>query len=187
MRSAVSLLSAPVLSAALALSALLSPAQALAARFGAGDVPPSALGRDADGKPVNLSAYRGKVVVVAFWTSSCAYCLRELPTLDNLQKQLGGQGLQVVAVNVSDTSRNYAAMLRQMRRFSVVLARDEGPDVATAWDARMFPNLWILDPQGRVLAHHEDYPEEKLPAILAEIQRTVVAAQAQAQQAAPQG
>jgi thiol-disulfide isomerase/thioredoxin len=177
MRFAVPLLSAPLLSAVLCMSTLLASPRAAAAGPAIGDVPPSAVGQGADGKPVSLSAYRGKVVVVAFWTSACVYCLKEVPTLENVQKQLGPFGLQVVAVNVNDSSRDYGEMQRQMRDFSLVLSHDPGTSVADAWNVRMFPNLWILDPDGRVVAHHEGYLEDALPGILAEIQRNVAAHQ----------
>jgi thiol-disulfide isomerase/thioredoxin len=177
MRFAATFPSAPFLSALLCLSALLAAPCAMASRPVVGDVPPSAVGQDAGGKPVSLSAYRGKVVVVAFWTSACVYCLKEVPTLENVQKQLGPYGLQVVAVNLNDSSKDYGEMQRQMRDFSLVLAHDPGTSVADAWDVRMFPNLWILDPEGRVVAHHEGYLEDALPGILAEIQRMVVAHQ----------
>jgi thiol-disulfide isomerase/thioredoxin len=180
MRFDVPLLSAPLLSALLFLSTVAASPVAMAAGPAIGAIPPSAVGEDGDGRPVSLSAYRGKVVVVAFWTSSCAYCLKEVPTLENAQKQLASYGLQVVAVNVNDNSKDYGEMLRQMRKFSLVLAHDPGTLVAEAWDVRMFPNLWILDPEGRVVAHHEGYLEDALPGILAEIQRTVAAHQPQA-------
>lgn len=184
--SAVRLLTVPLLSVALGLSALLAPAPARAANPTIGDLAPTAVGQDPDGKPVRLADYRGKVVVVAFWTSSCGYCLTEVPTLENVQQQLGRFGLQVVAVNLNDSDKDYNEMLRQMRKFSLVLARDGGTSVAEAWGVRMFPNLWILDPEGRIVAHREGYLDEALPGILAQIQRTVAAHQPQQPQAQPQ-
>lgn len=190
MRLAATFPSAPMLSVLLCLAAIGACPRAAAAGPEVGDIPPAAVGQDAAGAPVNLSAFRGKVVVVSFWTSACAYCLKEVPALDGVQKQLGPYGLQVVAVNVNDDGKDYAAMLRQMRGFGLTLAHDPGTSVAAAWNVRIFPNLWILDPEGRVVAHHEGYLEDALPAILAEIQRTLVAHQPKppaAAQPAPAG
>ena len=50
-----------------------------------GAVAPTALGKDGKNKAVDLSGYRGKVVIVTFWASWCGYCLKELPALNDLQ------------------------------------------------------------------------------------------------------
>jgi thiol-disulfide isomerase/thioredoxin len=51
-----------------------------------------------DGAPVALDDFAGKVVLVNFWATWCAPCLKELPSLDALERALGGPDFQVVAV-----------------------------------------------------------------------------------------
>lgn len=55
---------------------------------------------DADGKPTTLAAYRGKTVLLNLWATWCVPCRKEMPALDALQKQEGGPGFAVVAVNI---------------------------------------------------------------------------------------
>lgn len=150
-----------------------------------GSLPPQALGRDRDGEDVDLGAYRGKVVVVTFWASWCGYCLKELPVLDALQKATGDQWLKIVAVNVQDATPEYRVMLRQMRDFSIVLSRDPQGRIARGYDIQAYPNLWILDPQGQVAAHHVGYGEDAMQAVVGDIQRilTVEMLRQQAEQA----
>lgn len=158
---------------------LLCAAAATAATRGpaTGDLAPALLGQDVDGKPVTLEAWRGKPVVVAFWNSRCAYCLVEVPTLENLQQAVGPARLQVVVVNLNDSSKDWGQMLRQMRGYALVQARDASGSVAAAWGVQMFPNLWLVDGQGRVLHHYEGYLREALPGILEDIQRVALAPQ----------
>ncbi len=51
------------------------------------------------GKEVSLEAFRGRVVLLNFWATWCAPCIREMPSLDRLQAKLRDEGLDVVAVS----------------------------------------------------------------------------------------
>jgi thiol-disulfide isomerase/thioredoxin len=53
---------------------------------------------DHNGKPVRLSSYRGKVVLLNFWASWCAVCKTEKPSLGRLTNKLGGDDLVVITL-----------------------------------------------------------------------------------------
>jgi thiol-disulfide isomerase/thioredoxin len=55
---------------------------------------------DADGNEFNLQSFGDKVVVLNLWATWCAPCLKELPSLDRLQAQLGSDRFEVVAISV---------------------------------------------------------------------------------------
>ena len=161
-----------LLALALWLLAMLAAPVASAAPAGPaiGDAPPVALlGKDRAGQVVVLGQLRGKVVVVTFWASWCGYCLKELPQLDLLQKHAGDRLLRVVAVNVKDGNDDYRAMMRQMKDYGIAMVRDRNGEIADAWGITAYPNLWIIDPQGRIAAHHRGYAEGALDGIVDEI------------------
>ncbi|PZV38185.1 thiol:disulfide interchange protein TlpA [Mesorhizobium kowhaii] len=66
--------------------------------------PPQSLKRLAfngpDGKPMTLADHAGKTVLLNLWATWCAPCRAEMPALDALQKEMGSDAFQVVAVNV---------------------------------------------------------------------------------------
>jgi thiol-disulfide isomerase/thioredoxin len=136
-----------------------------------GDIPPALLGKDRDGHRINLGDYRGKVVVLTFWASWCGYCLKELPALDALQRQAGDQWLKIVTVNVQDDIADYRVMMRQMRGYALVMTRDGSGDIAAGYGVKAYPNLWMIDPQGRIASHHVGYGEDSLRSIIDEIKR----------------
>lgn len=148
-----------------------------------GDIPPAALGKDRHGDAVDISAYRGKVVVVTFWASWCTFCRQELPALNDLQHRAGDQWLKIVAVNVKDSIRAYRPMLRQMHDYDLVLSRDPDGTIAEGYGVTAYPNLWIIDPQGRVASHHMGYGGDSLNEIISEIKR-LLTIEMQRQQAA---
>jgi thiol-disulfide isomerase/thioredoxin len=67
--------------------------------------------RDLTGKIRNITEWKGKVVLLNFWATWCAPCIKEIPELIKLQKTYGAQGLQVVGVAVDDDQpvRKFAA------------------------------------------------------------------------------
>jgi peroxiredoxin len=166
----LSLLPAAVLLA----SAALLAGRAEAAGPAIGDFAPIALG-DAGGKPVVLTDYRGKFVVVTFWNASCDPCKEQMAAFEELNKASAAQGLQVIGVDVGDSAREYGSLLRKVRHPTMVLAHDAGSSVGQAWGVFMLPNVWLVDPEGRLVAHHEGYVGADLPGIFQEIGRIAAA------------
>ena len=142
-----------------------------------GEVPPSLLGKDRDGNAVDLSQHLGKVVVVTFWASWCGPCRKELPGLDALQKHAGDKVLKVIAVNVQDSTEDYRLMMRQMKDFTISMTRDRSGDIAEGYGVEAFPNLWIIDPQGKIAARHVGYGEDSLDRLVDQINQVIVAEQ----------
>ncbi|MFT3897399.1 MAG: TlpA disulfide reductase family protein [Thermomonas sp.] len=138
-----------------------------------GDVPPQLLGTDRNGDSVDLAKLRGKVVVVTFWASWCGYCRKELPALNEMQTRAGPDYFRVVAVNVQDGNDEYRAMTRQMRDYTLTFARDRSGGIAESYGVKSYPNLWIIDPEGRVAGRHIGYGEDSFGEIVGEITRVI--------------
>ncbi|CAO4134511.1 thiol:disulfide interchange protein TlpA [Methylorubrum extorquens] len=61
---------------------------------------PSVAFKGPDGASTDLASLRGKLLLVNLWATWCAPCKAEMPALDRLQAELGGDSFQVVAINV---------------------------------------------------------------------------------------
>lgn len=66
--------------------------------------PPRALPQvkfeNAQGKPLTLAGFRGKMVLLNLWATWCSPCREEMPSLDRLQAKLGGPDFEVVALSI---------------------------------------------------------------------------------------
>jgi glutathione peroxidase-family protein len=60
----------------------------------------------AEGKPVKVSQYRGKVMVIALISTTCGHCIGSLQMLGKLQKEFGPQGFQVLGVAADDNAQS---------------------------------------------------------------------------------
>ena len=56
--------------------------------------------KDSSGHDHTLADWRGRTVLLNLWATWCVPCRREMPALDALQKDLGGQNFEVVAINI---------------------------------------------------------------------------------------
>ncbi|MES2901882.1 MAG: TlpA disulfide reductase family protein [Pseudomonadota bacterium] len=151
-----------------ALIALASPL-AHAAGPVAGDVAPNELGKTYGGDKVLLSNHAGKVVIVSFWATWCAYCLKELPILEGIQKVAGkAHDLQVVAVNTEDRD-TFRHVLRTLKTMTVAMAYDPDKIGQKAYGVSGIPHLVIIGRDGVIIRVYRGYGEETLGKITDDI------------------
>jgi thiol-disulfide isomerase/thioredoxin len=155
---------------ALASAAWLALAGGVHAQVRPGEAPPDLLGTDPTGVQVHVGDYRGKVVVLAFWATWCPYCLKELPILENLQRRVGKDRIQVVAIDTDADHGRYRAMRRRLKGFQLMLAEDEGRGrTAGRYGVTGLPHMVMIDKAGRVAHVHVGYSEEMLGSLVDEI------------------
>lgn len=135
----------------------------------AGDTPPDYLGQDINGNAVNVSAYKGKVVVATFWATWCGYCMKELPVLERMQGVAGTGRLQVVAVNYHEDDDNYYKVRRAFKQSPMILTDDLDSKISKSYGVNGLPNMFIIDKQGKVAYVHVGYGEEMLGPIIKEL------------------
>ena len=109
--------------------------------------------QDASGKPLTLAQWRGRTVLFNLWATWCVPCRKEMPTLDALERKLGGPDFQVVAVNIDTRDpEKPKAFLKEIGIDKLAYYAD--PDAKTFQDlkeiGRAFgmPTTLLIDPHG---------------------------------------
>lgn len=105
----------------------------------------------ADGSAAPMADFKGQVVLLNFWATWCGPCVREMPSLDRLQADLGPEGLAVVAVSQDFKQSLAAAFLDEHRLDNLDLYMDKRGAVARAFGVRGLPTTYLIDRQGRLV------------------------------------
>jgi thiol-disulfide isomerase/thioredoxin len=112
-----------------------------------GQAPAPLVLADLAGREVDLSSFKGEVVLVNFWATWCEPCREEMPSLQRLQQKLGGKGFRVLAVNVGEGAPRIRQFLERTP-VSLSIVRDADSDVMKAWRVRMLPASFLVDRRG---------------------------------------
>ncbi len=107
---------------------------------------------DLAGNRVRLADFGGRVVLLNFWATWCAPCVREMPSLDRLQAALGDRALRVVAVSID--GGGVEVIRRFAKRLGLAhLGLDHDPEGALfrAFGVTGLPASFLIDPAGAVL------------------------------------
>lgn len=113
--------------------------------------PPEFSGRTVEGHPVSLAALSGRVVLLNFWATWCLECRPEMPVIERLHRELGPQGLTVMAVNAREGTpaiRDYARDLGLT--FALVL--DPKGDIGKKYGVIGIPTTFLIGRDGRAVA-----------------------------------
>ncbi len=134
-----------------------------------GEVPPDQLGNDRSGQPVQLSQLRGKVVIVTFWASWCGPCRRELPILSQVQKAVGRDHIEVIAVNLREPRSDFVGFIRANRKLDLTYVHDAKGVAAELYGVEAVPNMFVIDQDGRIAYVHRGYSAEMVEVFVQEI------------------
>jgi thiol-disulfide isomerase/thioredoxin len=112
--------------------------------------------RGPGGKVIDLSAYRGRVVLLNFWATWCAPCIREMPSLDMLHERLGGTSFAVVAVSIDRAGYDrITPFLARIRVTKLNVYLDKSSKLYRKFGVQALPTTFVIDHKGLVRGYLE--------------------------------
>ena len=127
--------------------------------------------RDMEYKPMKLSAYSGKPILITFWAPWCGPCMAEFPVLRKIQSSYKGK-LQVLAVAVQDSRLNVLKFIKENPRYNFIFLTD--PDMQES-ESRLetyfdfkdgIPVNVFVDTEGKIVDEWSGFKEGEQPLIM---------------------
>ena len=126
---------------------------------------------DLSGKPVRLSDFRGKVVVLNFWATWCPPCKEETPSLNHLHKYIQARNGVVLGVAADEDPDVYQKFLRDENvvfpTYRDPATKNNSSPIALSYGTSIIPETYIIDRRGKIARKLIGFQQWDSPAMLA--------------------
>lgn len=112
-----------------------------------------------DGPAASLADYRGYVILLDFWQSTCPPCRTTMPHLEALREKYAEGGLVVITVNLDTSDAAARAFLEENGFDDFIVLRGDPADAAAVralYGVDQIPYTFVIDRQG--IVRHADHP-----------------------------
>lgn len=109
---------------------------------------------DPEGKPIQLSSLRGKVVMIDFWAAWCGPCRKENPHVVKLYQQYHDKGFEILGVSLDRTKEEWVEAIRQdqLTWLHVSDLQYWQSSAARLYSVSSIPQTYLLDKDGKIIA-----------------------------------
>ena len=113
-----------------------------------------------DGSKKTTADFKGKVVLVNFWATSCVTCVAEMPKLISTHQKYAAKGYDTLAVAMSYDPPSYVVNYTETRQLPFKVAIDNTGEVAKAWgDVKLTPTTYLVNKRGEIVKQYVGEPD----------------------------
>ncbi len=136
---------------------------------------PTFSGKTAEGLLINLADYKGKVVVLDFWTSGCGPCREGFPFLMKLHEKAKRGAFTVIAVNIdADAAKLKEFLSEQKSQPSFPIIADAQGKIPALFDLKSMPTTILIDKKGVIRYRHTSFTQVEKEKLTAEVKTLLV-------------
>lgn len=114
------------------------------------DKAPTITLKDLNGKTIQFSDFKGKVILLNFWATWCSPCRAEIPELIKWQKEYEKQGLQIIGITYPPTNRTKVRRFVSQNEinYPILFGSKKTKDLFTS--AETMPFSVVIDTEGNI-------------------------------------
>jgi peroxiredoxin len=110
---------------------------------------------DVEGKPVKLSDFKGKVVILDFWATWCPPCRTEIPSFVALQKKYVDKGFTVIGVSLDEQGPSVVKSFMHRFGMNYPVVMGDKKIVVDYGGLEAIPTTFVIDRQGNVVTAYQ--------------------------------
>jgi thiol-disulfide isomerase/thioredoxin len=125
--------------------------------------------KDVDGKPLKISEYNGKVLIINLWATWCGPCRIETPEMVQISKEYKDRGVEVLGLTTQNNDPDIGAIKDFLREQNVPYRTiyDDGTlarSLSDATNAKPYiPQSYLITRDGKILTHFEGFDPRSTP------------------------
>lgn len=146
-------------SAALAMALAFASVASTQAQLNISDAAPSWTLQDINGKSVQLSDFKGKVVILAFWATWCPPCRAEIPGFIELQSKYADKGFAVIGVSLDQGGAAVVKAFSEKAQINYPVVLGDQATAAAYGGIFSLPTTYLIDRDGKVAGVHVGFDE----------------------------
>ena len=141
------------------------------ARVAIGSPFPTFAEKDVNGQPLDLAAYKGKVVLIDFWATWCGPCVEELPNVIAAYAKYHAKGFEIIGISLDKDRATLLAFLKEKNITWQQYFDGKGWEnkLSSSYGIESIPATFLLDGEGKIIAKdlRGEALDQKLATLLA--------------------
>jgi len=104
-----------------------------------------------DGKDVSLESYKGNWIWLVFWATWCGPCQAEMPSLEKLHKEVGGDKLKILGVSIDSGDSTPVKRFIRRKGITFPILHDTNNVAASKYQASAVPMIYVISPDWKLV------------------------------------
>lgn len=123
------------------------------------------------GQKITSEDYRGQVVFINFWATTCTTCVAEMPDIARTHEKFKEKGYQTIAVAMQYDKPEWVLNFQKTRQLPFHVALDHTGENAQNWgNIRLTPTSFLINKKGEIVKTYVGAPDfEKLHVLIEEL------------------
>lgn len=107
------------------------------------------------GETIELNQWIGNPVLITFWATDCASCVKEIPDFIDLYQQFHSSGLEIIAIAMYYDIPSHVVEMSKAKQIPYPVSLDLTAQHANAFGKiQLTPTTIIIDPTGKIVLQH---------------------------------